>query len=187
MFRFYQTITFSCVFLHARSFYMLVWSRQVATATRAGHAGWLAAQLTVLLWMRGRIPYVTIVGYISPTFISPTFIKIHAISQTRPYFFLTVRLLYGWTVTTAKKSKAWATYTTWNTMVFWKALCFITPDTHESVGWNIPCAKLLHTLKKSHPRSKQKTILEHYRHGERLTTTPLGLYNTSFSWNQDVL
>ncbi len=39
--------------------------------------------------MRGRIPYVTIVGYISPTFIK--ILVDHAISQTRPYFFLTVR------------------------------------------------------------------------------------------------
>ncbi len=36
--------------------------------------------------MRGRIPYVMIVGYISPTFIK--ILVDHAISQTRPYFFL---------------------------------------------------------------------------------------------------
>ncbi len=35
--------------------------------------------------MRGRIPYVTIMGYISPTFIK--ILVDHVISQTRPYFF----------------------------------------------------------------------------------------------------
>ncbi len=64
--------------------------------------------------MRGRISYVTIVGYISLTFIK--ILVDHEISRTRPYFFLTVRpflsllphyvflMMYGWTVTTARKS-----------------------------------------------------------------------------------